>query len=192
MTNTYAINTTRNKEFEVAAELEEIGANVWVPKRLVSKNIKERKAPIWHDLPYIPKLIFAVFPAVCFRDVCEVKHVIGQPVPLSDSDLRGTPSYTLPNGKYVPERPGLHTFQKAVNDEYAEQERRRQNAEYVCAYKPGQALQILTGAWADIPAVFRGVVKEAGKDYHKLSVEVQMMGQTVRVATDPINVGAAG
>ena len=95
MSNTYALNVTRGQEFAVEAELKAIGATPWVARALCSRSVKERKEPIWYDRPYVPKLVFAVFPAVCFPDVVGLKHVIGKPVPLSDLDVRGVPAYTV-------------------------------------------------------------------------------------------------
>lgn len=189
MTNTYAINTTRNKEFEVAEELDALGAKTWVPKLLCSRRVKEKAGVIWYDRAYVPKLIFAVFPAVYWRDVVSIKHIIGKPVALSRSDLYGNEPYVVKGTDvFVQGRPGLETFKKQVEAEYADMAARRENSEWVCAYEPGQALQILQDAWGGMPAVFQGVVRDARYDHPVLSVSVNMMGQEVSVNVPPLDV----
>lgn len=185
MANQYAINCTRRKEFEVADELRGIGLHPWVPVALVSKYVKERREAVWYDRPYVHKLIFCAFPAVYFRDVCEIRHVIGKPTPLSLLDVRGTPAHIGPGGKQIPARPGLDTFKAAVEAEYADAERLRANADYVCSHRPGDALELLAGKFEGMPAVFRESVKRAHDEYAKLRVGVQIMGREVIVEVDP-------
>jgi transcriptional antiterminator NusG len=185
MTNTYAINTTRNQEFGVAEDLAAMGLSAWVPRQLSSRYVKEKRETVWYDRPYVPKLLFCVIPAIYWRDVVEMKHVIGKPVRLSRMDLEGVPAHTGPNGKPVAARPGLVSFKAAVESEYEDRARHRANSEYQCQYKPGQALEILDGAFAGFPAEFKKVVKHAHDEYSKILVGVQIFGRETPAEIDP-------
>lgn len=195
--NTYAINTTRGKEFEVEADLLALGLKPWTPRLLTSKTVKEKKVPIWYDAAYVPKLLFCVFPAVYWPDVVGIKHVIGKPAELSRRDIDGVPAhvkaFTDANGDRieVKEVPGLHRFKEAVEAEYADKARLRANNEYQCAYTPGQAVELLQGAFADLPATFRDVVRHSHDEYTKLRVDVEMFGRKTTVEIDPISVRAS-
>lgn len=196
MSNTYAINTTRGKEFDVEAELVSLGLHPWVPRRLESKYIKEKRQAIWYDRPYVPKLMFCVIPAIYWRDVFELKHVIGKPTELSRLDIEGQPACKIQTrqGTTVdrPARHGLKDFRNAVEAEYQDMQRRKINSEYQCQYEPGQALELLDQAFADLGATFVKVVRDARGDYAKLRVEMEMMGRAVTVDVDPDKVRASG
>ncbi|WP_282076319.1 hypothetical protein [Epibacterium ulvae] len=196
MTNTYAINVTRNKEFEVRDELRVMGLMPWVPTRLASRYIKEKRAYSWYDVAYVPKLMFCVIPAIYWRDVYELKHVIGKPARLLQIDIEGIPAHTKKcrdqcGGKiHVPARPGLLQFQQAVEAEYGDALRKRENAEYECKFTPGQALQILNGPFAGFTGVFQESVQQAYDEYSKLKLEVDVFGRGTPVIIDPDMVSA--
>lgn len=186
MTNTYAINTTRNEEFSVRDDLKAMGVNPWVPCRLGSRYIKEARAVKWYDTAYVPKLMFAVIPAILWRDVVEHKHVIGKPVPLSRLDIKGTPAHVKQGtGAWTPAVPGLNDFRNAVEAEYADAKRAQENSEYQCQYQPGQALELLTPPWDGFTATFSEVIRHAHDDYAKLRVEVDMFGRKATLEVDP-------
>ena len=196
MTNTYALNTTRGKEFDVEAELIALGLHPWTPRRLESKYIKEKGESVWYDRPYVGKLIFCIIPAVYWRDVYELKHVIGKPTGLSRLDIEGQPGCTIqrPDGTSVtrPQRYGLKDFRNAVTAEYMDMERRKVNNQYQCKFEPGQALEMLDDAFQGKDATFLKVVKDAKTERTKLRIEVDMMGQTVKMDVDTDKVRSFG
>jgi transcriptional antiterminator NusG len=193
MTNTYAINTTRNQEFRVESELQEMGLHPWVPRFLASKYIKENRKTIWYDRAYIPKLMFCVIPAVYWRDVVDLKHVIGKPLEFSRRDIEGVPAHhKKDSGVWVAEVPGFKQFKAAVEAEYSDRERLRDNSEYQCQYQPGQALIMLSGAFDGFEATFKETIKRAHDDYHKIRVSVELFGRESIVEVDPDKVGIAG
>lgn len=185
MSSTYAINTTRGKEFDVAEELRTIGLHPWVPIRLESRYVKEKRAAVWYDKPYVPKLMFCVIPAIYWRDVVEQKHVIGKPVELSRLDIQGMPSV---NGR--PPRYGLRDFKAAVEAEYADAERLKANSEYQCQYRPGQALEMLAGPFEGLTGEFKKVIRRAHDDYSRLQVEIEVFGRRTAMEVDPDKVRA--
>lgn len=200
MSNTYAINTTRNKEFTVEQELQEMGLHPWVPRFLASKYVKEKRETVWFDKAYVPKLLFCVVPAVYWRDVVELKHVIGKPLEFSRRDIDGVPAHRerregdepgQGTGKFIPEVPGFRQFKAAVEAEYADRERLKANSEYECQYQPGQALTMLSGAFEGFQAVFKDTIKRAHDDYHKIRVEVAVFGRESLLEVDPDKVGIA-
>ncbi|MBO9441390.1 hypothetical protein J7363_04750 [Phaeobacter italicus] len=182
MTNTYAINTTRGKEFEVEQELRSNGLKPWAPRRLDSRYVKEKRETVWYDRPYVPKLLFCVVPAIYWRDVVELKHVIGKPIKLSRLDIEGDRSRGAP---------GLRDFKAAVGAEYADASRRKENSEYQCQYEPGQALELLAGTFEGFPATFKDVIRRAHDEYAKLRVSVEMFGREVLAEIDPDKVKGA-
>lgn len=191
MSNTYAINTTRGKEFAVSDELKALGLNPWVPTILASKYVKEKRSYSWYDKPYVGKLIFCVIPAIMWPDVAALKHVIGKPLALSQRDIDGTPAHFNTASRLdVPAVPGLRTFKAAVAAEYADRARQRANSEYECQYAPGDALKMLSGPWEGFTAEFSGVIKRAHEGYAKLRVEIDMFGRSTPVEVDPDKVAA--
>jgi transcriptional antiterminator NusG len=195
MSNTYALNTTRGKEFEVEGELTAMGLKPWTPRRLDSRYVKEKREAVWYDRPYVPKLLFCVVPAVYWRDVHDLKHVIGKPIGLSRLDIEGMPAGRIqtPEGGFAtrPARFGLRDFQAAVEGEYADAKRARSNSEYQCQFQPGEALDLLAGAFEGFPAVFRDVICHAHDEYAKLRVEIELFGRAVPVEVDPDHVKGA-
>lgn len=187
MTNTYAINTTNGREFEVERDLQALGLHPWVPKRLASRYVKEKREVVWWDRAYVPKLMFCVIPAISWRKVVDIKHVIGKPLQLSRLDIEG-----LPAMRGRPARPGLKDFKAAVEAEYEDMERRRRNSEYQCQFKPGEALELLDAAFEGVPATFRAVVKHAHDDFARLRVETEIFGRTTSMLVDPDKVKARG
>jgi transcriptional antiterminator NusG len=192
MTNTYAINTTKNREFEVERALKDLGLHPWVPKALASRYVKEKREVVWWERAYVPKLMFCVIPAIYWRDVVELKHVIGKPVRLSRLDIDGMPAGKTPSGQPRAARPGLKDFRQAVEAEYADVQRRRANSEYQCQYAPGQALELLDGVFEGLDATFRGVVRKAHDEFARLRVDVEFMGRTTSMTVDPDKVKARG
>lgn len=186
MTNTYAINTRAGEEFTVEGELREIGLHPWVPKRLVSRYIKEKRTSVWYDKPYLRKLIFCVIPPIYWTDVMGLKFVIGKPIELSQRDIDGTPAHIKSfDVRYAPEVPGLKRFKEAVEAEYADAERLRENSEYQCQFKPGQALEVFEGAFSGYDGVFMEVVQKTHEYYAKLRIELDIMGRATPVDVDP-------
>lgn len=205
MTNTYAINTTRGKEFVVEAELQALGLKPWVPKLLVSKKIKEKKQPVWHDRAYIPKLIFCVFPAIYWPDVVAIKDIHGKPFPFKQQDIDGRRAGFLTHPKpneHIPlldsdgepqpikARAGLVDFKRVVEAEYADMKRLQANNDYQCQYRAGQALELLGGAFEGLPAVFKDTIRHAHDEYAKLRANVTLFGRETTVEVDPDKVRA--
>jgi len=193
MSNTYVINTTRGKEFEVEAELQALGLHPWVARRLDSKKITQQKERIWFDTPYVSKLVFCAFPAVYWNDVIGIKHVVGKPMPMTRLGMTGSPAYVLDTAKgpkQIPARYGLNDFRSAVEAEYTDAERKRANNLYQCAFRPGQALEVLSGQFAGFPVEFKRAIKRAHQDYARLLVEVDIMGAKRPVEMDPDQLGA--
>lgn len=190
MTNTYAINTTRNKEFEVEDCLVALGLHPWVPKRRDSRYIKEQRKAKGYDVAYVPKLMFCVIPAIYWPDVVAIKHVIGKPISLSRLDIDGIPAHEKKSGGKVPAVPGLRQFKAAVEREYDDAKRREANSEYQCQYAPGQALEILSGPFMGLPAAFKDTIRHAHNDYAKLRVEVSVFGRGTPTELDPDQVKA--
>lgn len=184
MTNTYAINTTRGKEFTVEEELEQLGLHPWCPRMCCSRYIREAKRFEYFDRAYIPKLMFCVIPAISFGDVLQIKHVIGKPYALSRLDIEGSPGGDLA----IPIN-GLRAFQRLVEEEYQEQVALRKardvNAEFQCQFKPGDALRVLSGPFTDFTAKFAGTIKHAHEMHVKIRATVEIFGRDTSIEVNP-------
>lgn len=195
MSNTYAINCVKGREFEVEAELQAMGLHPWVGRRLVSKWVKEAGKFVWHDVPYADKLIFCVIPAIYWTDVRKIKAIVGQPVELTRNDMDGLPAAQIERTDgtiyHRPARHGLIDYKRHVLAEYADMERKRASAEYECQYEPGQALTMLDGMFEGRPQTFKEVVRDAKTQLAKIRLEVAGMGRVVEVDVDPDRVRAA-
>ena len=192
LTNTYAINVTSGQEFRVRDELIEMGLKPWLPMQLTMKNVPERKDPVWYERPYVRKLMFCTFPAVNFRDVLGLKHVIGQPVRLCKIDVLGLPARTIKGTNVRADAVlGLNDFKEAVEREYAAAASRRDDANWVCDYEPGQALLILEGAFEGFTSIFDEPIKRSKKDSAKLRVLVDIFGRQTPLQVAPSQVAVA-
>lgn len=177
MTNTYALNVTRKQEFRVADDLRGMGLKPWVPLRLENTYVRELRRFKWYDVPYIPKLMFCVIPAVYFRDVKKHKHVIGDPLELTRRDIEGRDTI------------GLEHFKAMVEAEYADMKRKQANSEYECKFTPGQALKIFDGPFEGFDAAFKGIIHRAHDEYSKVRVEVEIFGRPTQLEIDPDKIG---
>lgn len=189
MTNTYAINTTRGKEFTVAEKMSDMGLKPIVPTRLAQTYVKEKRSYTWYDAAYIPKVLFSVIPAIYYPDVLKLKHVIGKPAPLTRADIHGSAAYQCEGGIPRPARVGLTGFLEAVEAEYADQSRSRDNADYVCAIVPGQALTVLSGPFEGFSAEFQKAVRDAATGFVKLRATVKVFGRDTPIEVDPTALG---
>lgn len=176
MTNTYALNVTKGQEFRTAEEIEALGLKPWVPLARRSRFVKEKGKGgeyVWYDAPYINKLIICVIPAIYFRDVVKLKHVIGQPLEFTRRDIEGD------------HRQGLKQFKAWVEAEYQDQKRKEANANYKCEFQPGDALRICGGPFADFTGPFQEIVRRSKDDYARVRIEIEIMGRATPVDVDP-------
>ncbi len=202
-TNTYAINAVKGNEFLVADKLREMGLHPWVPTMLCKKRIKEKTEIIWHDRPYIPKLLFCVVPAIYWDGVMDIKEIVGKPIELSRSDIGSSGGGFLMKPKPlgdqfvldgngakipIPMRYGLQSFRETVEAEYAAMCELRDSNEWVCGFRPGQALEILAGAFSGMTANFKEVVKSAAVGHPMLRVEMEVLGAKREVEVKPLSV----
>ena len=170
--------------------MEALGLKPWVPTQLRSRKVKEKKERVWYKAAYVPKLMFCVIPAIYYREVLDLKHVIGKPLELSRMDIEGVPEHNGPKG-LVAAKPGLRDFQAAVDAEYEKAARIRDKNEMTCDYVPGQALELLSGPWAGFQAIFKDVIQTAHDEFAKVRVEMELFGSKREVTVDPDGIRAA-
>lgn len=175
MTNAYVISTRGNQEFAVCDELREAGLQVQCPKVRRSKTLKNRNRSVRHyPAAMLPGYIFAIFPAVYFRDVKELRDVRGLwPIGAIEWRLRVKP------------------FLEAAQAEYDAALAAEAGSEALSPYTAGDALKILDGPLTGLPAKFTEAVKRAHDDHARIRAEVDLMGQTTTVDLDPANVRKA-
>jgi transcriptional antiterminator NusG len=133
--------------------------------------------------------MFCVIPAIYFRDVAELKHVHGNPMELSRLDIDGIPARNIKRKDgttlRAPAVPGLKDFKEAVEAEYAATERLRDLGEWECKYRPGQALEIMSGPFEGFPGKFVKTIKDAYHGHPMLQLHVEIFGRQTRIDVAP-------
>lgn len=61
----------------------------------------------------------------------------------------------------------------------------------MCAYKPGEVLDIIEGAFIEMLAHFRGLTQKPGDQYPMIEADIDMMGRKTPVRLDPLSVRKA-
>ena len=175
MNNTYLLYAKAGKEFEIAQEIREMGLHVSCARKMVFKRTGNQRRPEPFIEPYLPNYLFAVIPAGEYLSVMAIKGLAstGQIVP---------PSYIK----------GISDFMEVTEAEFTTAERIKHNQEMIAEYKVGQALKCLDGGFADVLLTFREMVDRPRDPFPKIVAEAEMMGQSVRVEFDPLQVRAAG
>lgn len=202
--------TRHANEFVVEAELRAATPTVWCGRKIDFLRRGKRSNYEAIESPFLAGYIFAAFPAVYFHDVCKIEGVWGVPVPLTRADLEGIPALYGSNGELLrAERPGLRGFQEFVEAEYQDAkaiereaeraqramdksaERALLNRKIICEFKKGQALKVTDPRFEYYNMFFREIVQGAHDQHPKIKADFDMMGQTVTVELDPIDVRSA-
>lgn len=170
----YLCYAKSGREFDVEAELLELGIDVYCAKRIrfVRKGKQRRPEPVIE--PYMHNYIFADIPARLYLDAMAVKFLASTTYAMNRGDVKA-----------------LNKFRAVVDAEYEVEDRKRQNSEAVNEYEPGQALKFIDGSFSDTVLRFRDVVERAHDMHPKVRFTFDMMGQEVTGEADPLRLKAA-
>jgi transcription antitermination factor NusG len=162
-------------EFQVTADIEALSCEVICPirGRFIRKG-KQRRAELQEE-PYLPNYIFANIPAERYLEVLATKGLAKTTRVVSGAEMKR-----------------VRLFQREARAEYAEQVRISQNQQVVAEFSPGEAVRFLDGRFGDQLVTFRGVVERAHDLYPKLQLETEMMGRTVKMEADPLDIRKTG
>lgn len=173
----YLCYATAGRELDVAKELEAEGASTWVGRKVdfIRRGKKRRPEPV--ETPYLPNYIFADMDDDCWHRVmtAQIKYLAKTTYMLNSLDLRGYASFVA-----------------AVDGEYnlAQEIIRRNDTAAMQEFKAGDALKDSKGRFGENLLRYRGMVETAHMLYPLIEAETEMMGQTVVVRLDPLDVSA--
>ncbi len=170
----YLCYARSGKEMEVAEAMTEAGADVYVGKRMRFIRKGKQRRPEPEVQPYLPNYIFAEIPVSRYLDVMDTKFLASTTYVLSPADAVA-----------------LDRFRTAVDAEFAEKDRQRQNMEAISEYEAGDQLLFTDGRFSDSVVRFRDMVERSHDLHPKVRATVEMMGREVTVEIDPLAVRAA-
>jgi transcriptional antiterminator NusG len=164
---------TRHHETEVADALKDTGIYAWVAieARMVRKG-KQR----WPELveePLWPNYIWINCPDERFTDMLAVKHLA--------PTFRAIPTQYLRHLRAIMDR---------VDEARADMRYRIDQGERIAHFAPGEPIK-LSGPLADFAANFVRLVERPDSIFARIEAEVQVMGRTVKIDVDPLDVRRA-
>ena len=200
----YAVKVRSQKEFEVEAELVEMGIDVWLPRRKQFVRSGTDRMPKAVVSAYIPGFMFVDIPPAVYRSVIEIKWVSPRMLPvigIETANAKNTDAGVRELGSLGQ----MRTLRREVEAEFAEATRieeaanaewersgnRKSYMEVVKQYRTGQAIQAIDGVFRGHILRFAGISEETGEAFPRIIGEVEVMGAPRRVYLDPLNVKAA-
>jgi len=160
-------------EFAVEDQLHALGIDAWTPRKItfVRRGKKRHPEPITD--PYLPGYVFADIPAELFHRALEARGAFATTMSLSRAD-----------------KDSIARFRRRVDEENAEAERiiARNDRAAMCQWTPGQALEILSGPFADKIVKFARL-SLAGEPH--IEFEAELFGQVIKGKVDVLDVKAA-
>lgn len=171
----YLASARNGCEFEVAEEARQIGATAHCPRKIEWRRVGKKRRPDPHVEPYLPNYLFIDMTPSQFASVLDIKGIHG--------DFMSVPD------RLVTRKGGLLDFFDRVEAQFHKDERIGRNQAMLSQYKAGDHLKMLDGTLEDVLLTFRGMVERAHDLFPKVCVEADMMGQSVTLEIDPLNVG---
>ena len=164
----------RRNEFIVQTALTDMGLDCWCGRKIEFKRTGKDRRAAAHESPYLRNYIFADIPPERFAQAVTVNLLANTLYALSRRDTEA-----------------LVTFRRAVEAEYDVDDRRRANGAIQSEFESGQALVAVDGQFKDQLLTFRRLVERSFDAYPKIKADMEMMGQTVTVTVDPLDVRKA-
>ena len=160
--------------FAVEKQLHDMGIDAWTPRKITFKRAGKRRYAEAVVEPYLPGYVFADIPDELFQRAMTAKGAYMATMFISRAD-----------------RAQVAAFRRRVEAENAEAERiiAAKDHAAMCAYRPGDALQILAGPFADQIVQFARLVVA---DRPHIEFDAEMFGQIVKGKVDVLDVKAAG
>ena len=170
----YLLYSRSGREFEVEADLREMGIDVWCGRVLEGrpdpKRAGRKRPTIWTERPVLPNYIFADLTEDEFQDTRDVKHIIGFVTAVHDGAARE-----------------VDAFRNRVEKAHRDAQRARERGEMAPpTFTPNQALEVIGGPLSGLMVNYRRIVEDAQGLF---SVEVDTAFSPVRV--NPADVKAA-
>lgn len=173
----YLCYAAAGREFDVAEELAGHGARPWAGRKIEFIRRGKKRRPEARETPYLPNYIFADMDDDCWHRVMKanIRYLAKTTYILGGMDLRA-----------------YEAFVTAVDGEWHEAQEiiRRNDTAAMQEFKAGDALKDSKGRFGENLLRYRGMVETAHMLYPLIEAETEMMGQTVVVRLDPLDVSA--
>jgi len=164
-------------EFAVERQLRALGLEAFAPRKIEFKRQGKKRHAEPVMSAYLPGYIFAEIPAVMFTKAIQCRGLSPSLMAVSPQEVR----------RHV--RP----FLSKVAEENAEAERiiASRDRAAMCQFTAGQALEVLTGPFADRVVEFTGMVQAAHDTHPMIEAQMEIFGRLTPVKVDPLDVRAA-
>ena len=164
----WVIATTTGQEFNVQEQLEALGLECAVPRKVELIRQGKRRRPDAITSAYLPGYVFAWFEADDWHAIRGAKHV------------RTMMGVSAQSERLV------RAFVNRVEADYAERMARIEAREKLEEYNPGDLLQIMTGPFAGQLATFSRMLETAHDVFPLIEAELDVFGRMAKVQVDPI------
>lgn len=162
------------KEFEVEREIADLGITAWVPRMVEIRRAGKKRTPTITERPYLPNAIFMDLTPRQWHEVHQIKFLASTMRQLNRRDVQD-----------------VEAFREAVEAEQAEARHALANQKAVAEFKPGQAIEVLSGPFSGMVAEFCRVVQAAHDLHPHYEAETEIFGQVSTIRLDPLDVKEA-
>ncbi len=161
-------------EFAVQRQLEDMGIECLAPRKVAFRRKGKKRYAEAEESPYLPGYVFADIPDHLYITAMQVRGLCRTLMIIHPEEMR---------------RHVAPFFAKA-SEEYKEAQRiiARNDRAAMCQYEPGQALEILSGAFSERAVRFLRMVENSGT--FTVEFEADMFGRVVKGQCDPLDVRA--
>jgi transcription antitermination factor NusG len=169
----WAVAVRNGTEFAVQEQIEALGLEASVPRRLDLERAPTKR--FWEQVesPYLPGYVFAWFDA---EDWHTIRHI---------TEVR-TMMAVSPQAERL-----VRAFIDRVEADFAKRKAEADAGNKISKYNPGDLLTIMTGQFAGQLATFARILQTAHDVFPEIEAEMDMMGQAVKLRLDPISVRRA-
>lgn len=165
-----------HKQFWVIDELAAMGITAWCGRRIDFKRSGKDRFAEAHESPALPNYLFIEMTPAQFVKAIGVKFLANslQLIARCDHD-------------------DLAVFKEGVEAKYSAAQRIDANSRAaVSEYTKGQRVEAIAGSFTEYPMWFKQVVQKAHDQWPRVEVDVEMLGGTVTMQLDPLDVRAVG
>ena len=189
MTTEIMAYATTGREFEVMADLSELGVTHWPGMRIEFERRGKSRIADPYVYPALPNYLHITAPFSMLSAIMDIRHLSRTVKFLHRADVASWQAFQRASDARL--TAAQHII--AERDRMATAKASRQDIiNLISTYKAGDALEISSGAFAGMLATFGRMVVKPGNLFPMVEASVQLFGQEVLTDIDPLNVRKAG